>query len=198
MIENHSLDFSFRKATRDDAAFIGLIIAEAVEICVMEEYEAGKIDENKDLLKSLISITSEDDTLYSWRNCILAETSEGKLVGGLVSYPGEGYLERRNLTFQKVKHLIDFDVEKMDAETKDGEYYLDSLAILPAYRKQGLGCALLQQGLEKAKTLHRPAVLACAPENTEAKHLYESLGFHEEGHLFIFGEDYLRMVCRQE
>jgi len=84
----------------------------------------------------------------------------------------------------------------MDAETQDGEFYIDSLAVLPSYRKLGLGRTLLLRGLESARVLQRPAVLACAPENASAKHLYESLGFHEEGRLFIFGENYLRMVCR--
>ena len=103
-------------------------------------------------------------------------------------------MECRKHTFALLSSLITFDVESMDAETRDGEYYLDSLAVLPAYRGQGIARQLLLHAQQEAHRQGRPAILACAPDNTGARLLYESLGFRQEGLMHIFGEDYLRMV----
>ena len=91
---------------------------------------------------------------------------------------------------------LQFDVDAMDAETVAGEYYLDSLAVLPSYRGRGVARMLLQSGIDTAHRLNRPAILACAPNNVNAKRLYESLGFRATGMYSLFGHPYWRMVCQ--
>ena len=99
-------------------------------------------------------------------------------------------------TFAMLRHLITFDLEKMDDEAQAGEYYIDSVAVVPGSRGMGLGRKLLEHAIAYARREGLTAVLACDPHNTKARNLYERLGFHVGGRLFIFGEDYLRMVCR--
>ena len=82
----------------------------------------------------------------------------------------------------------------MDAEAGPGEYYLDSIAVVPEARGRGIARQLLQRGIAIAREMGLPAVLACEPDNLGAKALYESLGFKHDGDLFIFGHRYLRMV----
>lgn len=186
--------YLLRTATQADAPFIALIMAEAVGNPVMERQRLQTLDdEDNSLLTRLTAIAEADDTLYSWKKTLIATTPEGTPVAGLIAYPGEGYLECRRRTFAMVGDSLPFDPETMDLETRDGEYYLDSLAVLPEHRGQGLARLLLSQGIQRAHALGRPAILACAPDNVGAKSLYESLGFAERGHMFIFGEDYLRM-----
>ena len=84
----------------------------------------------------------------------------------------------------------------MDDETQTGEYYIDSVAVVPKSRGMGLGRKLLEHAIACARFEGLAAVLACDPHNISARNLYERIGFHVEGRLFIFGEDYLRMVCR--
>lgn len=186
---------TYRNATIQDARFIALVVAEAVGNTLMERLENNTYTQaDKDILSQITSVCSRTDTLYSWKNAQVAVSPTGECIGALISYAGEGYLQQRETTFQLLSRLIHFDVEQMDEETKDGEYYLDSLAVLPQWRGRGVARQLLIEGLKKAQTMRCPAILACAPENIGAKHLYESLGFEEQGHMFIFGEDYLRMV----
>ena len=82
----------------------------------------------------------------------------------------------------------------MEPETRDGEYYLDSISVHPHWRGKGIARVMMAEAAREAARMGRPAILACAPDNTGAKKLYESIGFREKGHMFIFGEDYLRMV----
>lgn len=186
---------TYRNATQEDAAFVAMAVAEAVGNTLMERMEAGKLTaKDKKLLAQIETACRRIDTLYSWCHAHLATTTEGIPVGALVAYRGEGYLERRARTFSLLSNLITFDTETMDAETKDGEYYLDSLAVLPQWRGMGIARHLLKHAQQEAHRYGRPAILACAPENLGAKRLYESLGFKEEGRMYIFGEDYLRMV----
>ncbi len=188
-------EITYRKATPEDAAFVAQVVAEALGDTLMERVATGQeTGRDKETLKLIEAVCQRDDTLYSWRNTRMAISPEGQPAGALVAYPGSGYLECRARTFALLDSLITFDVESMDAETRDGEYYLDSLAVLPQWRGRGIARQLLLKARQEAWNMGLPAILACAPDNTGAKRLYESLGFRESGRMYIFGEDYLRMV----
>lgn len=179
-------DIKIEPATEADADFVAFAMMEAVGLPIMERGE--KPDER------LIDICRRTDTLYSWQNAVIAKL-DGKPVGALISYPGKGYHAVKLHTFSLApKEFITFDIDKMDDEAHDGEYYLDSLAVLPEYRGHGIATLLLQYGIEKAREQHLLPILACDPDNTNAYRLYQKLGFHQEGTLFLFGETFLRMV----
>ena len=70
----------------------------------------------------------------------------------------------------------------MDDETGAGELYLDSLAILPDYRRQGIAKALLLATKERANQLGLPCVgLLVDKENPVGEALYSSVGFRYVG-----------------
>jgi len=177
-------NITFRQATLDDATFIATVMMEAVGFPLMEKGEKP--------WEHAIDICRRLDTLYTYKNAVVAEV-DGKAVGGLISYPGKGYHDIKVHTFSLIKEFLSFDIDKMDDETCEGEYYLDSAAVLPNYRGQGIGRAIIKYGIEQAQERGLTPVLACDPENKNAFNLYSSLGFKETGTLFIFGENYLKM-----
>ncbi|MGM9868175.1 MAG: GNAT family N-acetyltransferase [Sodaliphilus sp.] len=192
---------TLRKATAEDAAFLAMVVSEALDSDVMECYEAahGTIPENRrPLMEVLESIIMHPDTLYTWRHATIAQNAQGAPIGALLAYPGDDYMQRRDLTFSMFSSVmpLSFDVAAMDAETVAGEYYLDSLAVMPSYRGRGVARMLLQAGIATARELHRPAILACSPENLNAKRLYESLGFRAANLYSLFGHPYWRMICQ--
>lgn len=178
-------DLTFRPATIHDATFVATIMMEAVGLPVMERAESPRPD--------IVELCRRSDTLYSYRNAIIAQVG-GTLVGGLISYDGHGYHETKRHTFSLVTTPLDFDPTTMDDETRQGEYYLDSAAVLPSYRGQGLGRLIIEQGVAMARERNLQAVLACDPHNAGALALYTNIGFKQEGEMFIFGHQYLRMV----
>ena len=184
---------TIRKATIDDAPFIALVVVEALGDDIMERYPEHIGGQDRRRLELLAESIRQDSTLYSWRHSIIAQDEEGKPLGALVLYRGDGYMQMRRRTFSMLDELITFDVESMDAEAQPGELYLDSIAVLPHARGKGLARQLLQYGIGIAREKCLPAVLACEPNNLGAKALYESLGFKHDGDLFIFGHHYLRM-----
>lgn len=180
----HASELTFRQATLSDAPFIALIMMEAVGVPLMEQ---GKLPED-----GITDICRREDTLYSYRNAVIAEI-DGKPVGGLISYNGKGYHDIKVHTFSLVRENLPFNPDDMDDETREGEYYLDSAAILPEYRGKGYGRQVIKYGIGLARKLNLLPILACDPENRNAYGLYSSLGFKDSGRFFIFGEDYIRM-----
>lgn len=188
-------EIRYRMATPADAGFVAEVVAEALGNPIMERIIDGQeTTGDRQLLEQLTAVCKREDTLYSWKNTRLAVTRDNRPVAALVAYPGEGYMDCRKRTFALLGSLITFDAEKMEPETRDGEYYLDSISVHPHWRGKGIARVMMAEAAREAARMGRPAILACAPDNTGAKKLYESIGFHEKGHMFIFGEDYLRMV----
>ena len=66
----------------------------------------------------------------------------------------------------------------MDDETQAGELYLDSLAVLPEYRRQGIANRLLIATKERATRMGLPCVgLLVDKDNPVGEALYSSVGF---------------------
>lgn len=138
-------------------------------------------------------ICTRDDVLYSYRNTLIAE-SEGQSVGMLTSYDGRYYHEWRITTMALIKQYLGVTFENMEDEAILGEYYLDSLAVVPEHRGKGIGRALLWQGMMQGLYRGLSVTLAVDPVNEKAQRLYASLGFQAAGKLFIFGHDYWKMA----
>ena len=69
------------------------------------------------------------------------------------------------------------DYSNMDDETAEGEFYLDSLAVYPHYRKRGIASQLLNRFIIHAASLGLPAALLVDKGNPSAERLYTSMGF---------------------
>ena len=130
-----------------------------------------------------------DNTLYSWKNTRLLLV-DGKFAGGLVSYDGGWHEEGRRNTWVIDGKLIDSgDVP----ETTDGEYYLDSLAIVPEFRGNGLWRLLFDDAVEIARSKgFRRVTLICDEDYPKLGQLYASYGF-EAGDTFL----YFDTLCRK-
>ncbi|MDO4512190.1 MAG: GNAT family N-acetyltransferase [Bacteroidales bacterium] len=189
--------FTLRPATEADVPLLAMVVAEALDDDIMEQYEraGGEIPaERRERMALIEQVVSNPHTLYTWHHATISCAPDGTPAGALVAYSGDDYATRRGVTFRLFTGALSFDPEQMDAETVPGEYYLDSLAVMPSFRGRGVARMLLQSGIKKARALGRPAILACAPDNHGAKRLYESLGFKETYIYSLFGHPYHRMI----
>ncbi len=178
---------SFRPATVDDATFIarGFHMAMLYNDTPEEQIRLfGRV------------ICERDDVLYSWCNTLIAEV-DGIPAGMITAYDGSRYRAMRQVTMALVRQHLGVEFPGMEDEAVPGEYYLDSLAVMPAFRGQGIGRALLQQAIAQGSSLGLHVTLAVDPINTRAQHLYASLGFKPAGDLFIFGHTYWKMMVEK-
>ena len=120
-----------RPATLDDCQFVARCIGMALHIELPEERLPGAA-----------SICARENVLYSYRHALIA-WEDNKPLGLCLAYDGNNYHEIRLRTFALFAALDDepdddMDLEHAEDETQAGEYYIDSLAVLPEYRRRGI------------------------------------------------------------
>ena len=145
--------------------------------------------------KMMTYLVNREDSQYSYRNTLVAMDGE-KVVGISVSYDGGRLHELRRAFIEAAKEYVGKDNSGMDDETQAGELYLDSLAVLPEYRRQGIAKRLILATKAKADRQHLPCVgLLVDKGNSDGEALYVSIGFryvndswwggHEMKHLVL-------------
>lgn len=183
-------DFVLRDATPSDAPFLAGCIMAGMHFYDFET----EIPNESDIYDRLIECERREDLLYSYRYTRVAEM-DGAPVGSLLSYPGDIYRDMRHKTFCELwPDLAQMDAES-EMETGPGEYYLDSLAVLPSYRHHGIGKALLLDGIRKGENLgYTRIALVADSDMPHLVRLYESIGFVQADHRHAFGVDFQRMI----
>lgn len=171
---------TFRPATEADALFIARGFHTAMLMADTTEERVRTFAYN---------ICARDDVLYSPRNTTIAVVA-GRDAGILTAYDGSRYRAMRRVTMPLVREHLGVEFPDMEDETERGEWYLDSLAVMPEWRGQGVGTALLRHAIEQGVARGLTPTLAVDPANANAQRLYRSLGFRHQRDIFIFSHTY--------
>lgn len=165
-----------KKATKHQAAAIARLIMTAMteECCLFFCGENYGLD---DFHRMMTALVEREDSQYSYLNTLTAMDGDS-LVGISVSYDGGQLHVLREVFIETAKQMIGKDHTGMDDETQAGELYLDSLAVLPDYRRQGIAKKLLLATRQRAKEMGLPCVGLLVDEgNPIGEALYASVGF---------------------
>lgn len=164
------------EGTKDQAAEIARLIMTAMtDDCCL--YFCGDGFGLNDFHKMMTMLVERENSQYSYRNTLVAMDGD-KVIGISVSYDGARLHELRRAFIEAAKKHIGKDHSGMDDETQAGELYLDSLAVLPEYRRQGIARKLLKGTKERANRLGLPCVgLLVDKDNPIGEALYTSIGF---------------------
>ena len=158
-------------------------------------------DEKK--IKGIAEICQREDVLYSYRHAIIA-WEDDEPIGLCLCYDGGKYHEMRKVTFPLFESLMggDSNHEQMDLENAEdeavaGEYYFDSLAVMPEWRNRGVAARLMQAQKDKAKAMgFKKSTLLVDPENTGAQYLYKKMGFEEDTDVYAFGQTFWKWKAK--
>lgn len=197
---------SIRDAREDDAEFLAQVILAAAHLSDMgadTTASAGTDTATSDSTATiangndaLMAICRRTDTLYSWRNARIA-CACGKRAGAVVSYPGDIYVAARSITFPLLPDLTQAQIDATDIETLPGEWYLDSLAVLPELRRAGIGKMLVMDAIERGRNAgYTQFTLLAEKSSTHLVEYYTRLGFTIESEKLYLGNAYWRMVRR--
>ena len=165
-----------REATKNQAVEIASLIMMAMtdDCC---QYFCGEGYGLEDFRRMMTALVEADASQYSYKNTLVAMDSD-RVVGISVSYDGGCLHELRRAFIQAAKDYIGKDHSGMDDETQAGELYLDSLAVLPEYRRQGIAQRLLMATKKKADVMGLPCVgLLVDKGNPAGEALYASVDF---------------------
>lgn len=175
-----------RNASIEDAPLVARCTMAAIGI-----YDFSfLVPETEEFYRKLVEVCSRTDTLYSYANSRVVFIGE-TAIGCLISYPGDNYIAARELTFG----LLDFDGSDTEIETEPGEYYLDSMAILPSFRGNSIGKVLLTDGIDRGLAQgYKKVTLIVSKDKPRLHDYYLSIGFKDVKELKAFGEDYIKMA----
>lgn len=157
------MKIQIEQATPDKASHIASLIMEAMNAQCCQNF-AGPQHTLVDFHRMMTKLVEMEDSQYSYKNTLVAMSTDGILVGILVAYDGADVKRLR-------KRFI-------EVETEEGEFYLDSLAVSNQYRGKGIASKLLDAAISRARELGLPAVgLLCDKGNPKAERLYTKVGF---------------------
>jgi DNA-3-methyladenine glycosylase I len=165
-----------QEATKSQAAeIVRLIMMAMTDDCCL--YFCGDGYGLDDFQKMMTMLVEREDSQYSYKNTLVAMDCN-KVVGISVSYDGGSLHELRRAFIEEAKEYIGKDHSGMDDETQAGELYLDSLAVQPEYRRQGIASRMLIATKERAIRMGQPCVgLLVDKDNSDGEALYSSVGF---------------------
>lgn len=176
------MEIIIRSAEPSDAQFLAQVVVMAIRDDEMVKKNCG----GDDYLKVLTAVCAATGTQYSYNNALVAQTSDGEKAGAILGYDGAQLYALRKGTWDIISSYTGF-VPEMPDETESGEFYLDSLAVMPAFRGLGVGEKLIQAMTEKAfNQSHKNVGLIVDKENPRAEKLYTRIGFSRVGERMFF------------
>ena len=182
------MNINIRKAHKEEAQQIAELFMLAWPVDEILESNAISYDQ---LYESITLIAGREDTIYSYENTLVAEI-DGSVVGAMCAYDGADY--------QRLKQPIvntlgpDSGFAKLK-ETEAGEFYLDSVGVLPEFRGRGIASRLFEAQCERAASLgHEVAGLIVDVDKPQAEALYARLGFVYLDDKDFFGHAMKHMV----
>lgn len=174
-----------REAVAADAQLVGKVVLMALHY-----------DETHPLAPIFSELAGREVSQYSYRNALVAEV-DGAVVGAIIGYDGARLEELRKPLYELMVEKFG-SVRPVEDETSAGEYYLDSLAVLPEYRGCGVGGALLTAARDRAFAAgHQRVGLIVDFANPRAEALYNLLGFERVNATKFLGHDMWHLQARK-
>ena len=172
-------ELKIQAATRGQAPEIASLIMLAMNHDCCRNFAAPNhtLDDFHRMMTQLVEM---DESLYSYRNTLVAITSEGDLAGICTTYDGKDFLRLRTSFVEAGQQHLGRDFSNAPVETTSGEYYIDSLAVKPEHQGKGIATALLRAVIERVGGL-QPVALLVDQGNPLAEKLYERIGFKTVG-----------------
>jgi ribosomal protein S18 acetylase RimI-like enzyme len=113
---------------------------------------------------------TNEESLFSYKNCVLAER-DNKTLGMMLTFP-----------IAESEEIAASETPEPTAEvtTDPGTWYICALAMFPEFRGQGIGTQLLAIAHQQAAQRNiQQLSLLCFEQNTGALKLYQRNGFQE-------------------
>ena len=174
-----------REGRIEDAEFLATVVTEAIgrELCIGL---AGSEDRLPLVTELFTRLAADPDSQYSYRNSLVATDEDGRYAGGIIAYDGARLHLLRKAFAREANSVLGWNVTEEEAENWDDEadadeIYIDSLYVVPDFRKQGVASALLKGIENRFAMTSKPLGLLVEPENHRALQTYIHWGFRRVG-----------------
>lgn len=178
-----------RAANINDAPKLAILLINAMRELAVQYVNDPDPNKARPLFELFAAQT---DNQYSYQN-MLVYCIEDEVVGLINGYDGKRFADLREPFTSYLKNELNVTISN-EAETTEGEYYIDAVSVDERYQGRGIGKKLILNLVEKAKYEGFEKIgLLVSTEKDAAKKLYASLGFDVIGLRHILGEGYHHM-----
>ncbi|WP_219834005.1 GNAT family N-acetyltransferase [Paenibacillus sp. R14(2021)] len=182
---------STRSAVSDDAPQVIPLIMEAIGSIA---YLLTGTPDEAETTARLTDFFKQPGNRISYTH-VIVEERDGRTAGMLVAYSGNE-ADKLDEPFRR-RILRDFGQAHSGIirEARDGEFYLDALAVAEDFRGQGIASLLMAAAEQRAleQGFNRTALIV-ESGNERAHRLYARNGYREADMVRIGGGDYRRMA----
>lgn len=184
---------TIKEAKKTNAPDIGkAIVAAITPDLVLESFNpyTPTPAKEEEYVRFFTSLAELEDSQYSYRNTLVAVNSQDEVQGVIIGYDGALLHKLRNVFVNEIYRQLGVRLpEPLPDETSPDEFYIDTLAVIPAARKQGIGASLLRAMIEHGhQSTGKPVGLLVDKTNQKARSLYEKVGFRKKDERLFFEE----------
>lgn len=173
---------TLRNARPEDAPFIAQCIVWAVGEEIAGSLASVAPGHTLDDVKAMFaSLAQGREAQYSYLNTIVAADEADRPVGAVIVYDGALLRKLQKAFPPAAERFLGFSPTSLPEECLPDEVYIDTLAVSPGQRGQGIARRLLEGAIERAREMGKPAALLVDKDNHRARKLYDSMGFTPAG-----------------
>ncbi len=183
-------DIGFRLARPGDKQ-VSKLIVRALDDMAMKYIGSKNADDLIPIIRSFF--VEKKGNLYSHENAIVCEDNSG-IIGSITGYDGEKFEELRRPFLDYIRKNCGFDMQ-IESETSEGEFYIDTIGVVPHRQGLGVGSKLIEQIIHHAsRSGHRRIGLLVDENNHKARKLCVRLGFEVADERMLLGHKYEHLV----
>jgi len=182
---------TIRQAVREDAKQAARLLYDALHDVA---HQLTGEEKEEDAVTVLEQYFAADNGRLSHKQAIVKE-ADGEVAGVVVAYGGDQIHELDRPMLERLRKLKNDPTLKLDKESDEDEYYIDTLSVSPKFGGQGIGTKLIHAAEEKARERgYGKIAMAVVTDNTRAYSLYLHLGYEVDKEITINGHVYYHMV----
>lgn len=189
-----------RQARMEDQHMVVLLMHTAIGDFV--NVFTGEWDMKK-ALSNMAVLFNKPGNRFSKEYCTIVERDD-VAVGQIIAYPADQIAILNGGVIKALRESYKGPADELalierqiinSEEAFEGEYYIDSVAVMPAFRGQGVGKELISHAekLGKAEGYSKISLLA-EDKNEKAFNIYKALGYVHDCDLEVMGHTFKHMI----
>lgn len=190
-MDRNETNTRLRPARAEDAAAAVPLLLQALDVLALE---LAGVETLAAAVPTFAALFALPGNRYGCAQVQVLEVG-GTVAGAILAYPGREEAALARVTLDWLAARAPGRALRHQRESRDDEFYLDALAVAPAFRGQGLAAALIEGACaHAARQGHARAGLLVDAAKPGVRRLYQRLGFIEDGQCALAGHHYAHMT----
>lgn len=182
---------NIRAAAPGDAEAVAKLVYEAIHDIA---YQLTGEKTAEAAVQALALLFQQEGNRFSIKQVLVAE-EEGQVAGMILCYHGSEAAQLDAPIAQRLRQRTGNPNPSIDKEADEDEYYIDSIAVSPAFRGRGIAKALLRAAEAAGAALGWDRIaLNVEYGNKQAAGLYRASGYVTDKTVIINGSQFHHMV----